>query len=67
MKWDQLKAKNRNLPCNSPHSFNASSEKESSRKQSKIDEIDEVSLNKMLRLKDFSASKLMRMGKEANS
>lgn len=52
----------------SPHSFHATEqEKDSSRKKSRIDDIDQLALNRMLRLKDFSASKLIRAGQEAPS
>lgn len=32
-----------------------------------MDSIDEITLNRMLKLKDFSAKKLIRMNKEKNS
>jgi hypothetical protein len=69
-KWHQLKAKNNQRSEDSPHSFNASSEKEkdsSLKKSSLMEEIDEVTLNRLLKLKDFSAGKLMRLGKELDS
>ncbi len=62
-KWNRLKFKHQQQAGQykeepSPLSFHSSSGKES---PGRLEQIDEIMLNRMLRLRDFSASKLMKM------